>query len=94
MTSLSFFLFLLLLTSTSHPQVGLRAPGLEDCPLGASGLWEGRRVGQGVECEDLENWWLVDREPGDVAAAGSVGPAGRARLGHCGSPHCSLRRAG
>ena len=58
MTSLSFFLFLLLLKSTSHPQVGLRAPCLEDCPLGASSLWEGRRVGQGVECEDLENWWL------------------------------------
>lgn len=51
-------------------------------------------MGQGVECEDLENWWLVDWEPGDVAAAGSVGPAGQARFGHCGSPHCSLRRAG
>lgn len=82
MTSLSFFSFLLSLKSTSDPQVGLSAPCLEDCPLGASGLWEGRRVGQGVECEDLENWWLVDRDPGDVAAAaGSVVVLGGPGLG-------------
>ena len=82
MTSLSFFSFLLSLKSTSHPQVGLRAPCLEGCLLGASGLWEGRWAGQGVECEDLENWWLVDREPGDVAAAaGSVVLPGGPGLG-------------
>ena len=71
LSDFTFFLFLSIPFKVNQPPTGRTQSSLSGRPS----TWGKRPLGKKAggaegECEDLENWWLVDQDPGDLTAAG------------------------